>query len=334
MQLEAALAMDPGHFEARQDLIRVYERAGRRAEAAGEYKKLGHAQEAAGDPEGALESYGRASALVPYDIEALERMVAIHDARGERKDFMRAGLRLAEALSTQSMLEETLEVYKRLLAQDEQSVVLREAIAATYIKMHESKLAARELIVLAQRAWDREEYDRALHYYRNVLAVDRDCEEASLRIEEIEHSRLRTKSRRRRRRVTFTLLGLVLGSVLWQGTREWLAAEALHTASRAALTGLVQRQAEEAVAEAMEAYARVPHEFPWTVGAERAEDTVRALLLDQLTSIRTQAHIDPDAAERRLRRLSRVRWPDDLKRLWSQGRDQAIEDIARIRDAD
>lgn len=329
-QLEAALAMEPAHLEARHELIRLYERAGKRAEASGEYKRLGRAQEAALDPKGALESYGKATALVPYDIEALERIAAIHE-QGDAKEYMRAGLRLAEALSTQSLLDEALEVYKKLLAHDQESVILRESLAATYIKLHESKLAARELLFLAQRAWDKKDFDRALNYYRNILAVDRDCEEAAKRIEEIERTRHVTRGRRRRRRVAFTLLGLLLGFGLWQGTREWFAAEALHEAARAALGGLVHRRAEDAVAEAIEAYSRVPHEFPWTVGADRADETVRGLLLDQLASIRAEAQEDPNAAEKRLRRLSRVKWPDDVKRLWAEGRDRALEDIARTR---
>ncbi len=329
-QLEAALTMDPSHLEARHELIRLYERAGRRAEASGEYKRLGRAQEAAGDPQGALESYAKATALVPYDVEALERIAAIHEA-GDAKEHMRAGLRLAEALSTQSLLDEALEVYKKLLAIDQESVILRESLAATYIKLHESKLAARELLFLAQRAWDKKDFDRALNYYRNVLAVDRDCEEAAKRIEEIERTRHTARGRRRRRRVAFTLLGLLLGGGLWQGSREWFAAEALHEASRAALGGLVRRRADDAVAEAIEAYARLPQEFPWTVGASRAEETVRALLLDQLASIRLEAQEDPSAAETRLRRLSRVKWPDEVKRLWTEGRDRALEDIAKNR---
>jgi tetratricopeptide (TPR) repeat protein len=328
--LEAALAMDPAHLEARHELIRLYERTGKRPEAAGEYKRLGQSQEAAGDPQGALESYGKASGLVPYDVEALERIAAIHE-KGDGKEYMRAGLRLAEALSTQSLLEEALAVYKKLLSHDQESVVLRESIAATYIKLHESKPAARELIFLAQRAWDREEFDRALHYYRNVLAVDRDHEEARKRITEIEQTRLSARGRRRRRRAAFTFFALLFGALLWQGTREWFATEALYEAGRAALTGITRRHTEDVAAEAIEAYARVPYEFPWTVAGGRAEDTVRALLLDQLASIRAEAHGDADTAEKRLRRLSRVKWPGDVRRLWSEGRDGALDDITRSR---
>ena len=328
--LEAALAMDPAHLEARHELIRLYERTGRRAEAANEYKRLGQAQESAGDPKGALESYAKATGLVPYDVEALERVANIHE-HGDPKEYMRAGLRLAEAFSTQSLLDEALEVYKKLLASDQESVVLRESLAATYIKLHEAKPAAKELLFLAQRAWDKKDIDRALNYYRNILAVDRDCDEAAKRIEEIERTRHDARGRRRRRRIGFTLLGLLLGAGLWQGTREWFAAEALHEAARAALGGLVRRHADDAVAEAIEAYARVPHEFPWTTGADRAEEIVRGLLLDQLASIRTQARDDAEAADTRLRRLSRVKWPDDVKRLWAEGRDRALEDIARNR---
>ncbi|HEX5138237.1 MAG TPA: DUF4388 domain-containing protein [Planctomycetota bacterium] len=333
-QLEAALAMDPTHLEARQELIRLYERAGRRAEAAGEYKRLGQAQEAAGDPVGALESYGKATGLVPYDVEALERIAAIHEAKKDVKEAMRAGLRLAEALSTQSLLDEALEVYKRLLANDQESVVLRESLAATYIKLHESKLAARELLFLAQRAWDKKDFDRALNYYRNTLAVDRECEEAAKRIAEIERTRHVSRGRRRRRRAAFTTFTLVFCCGLWQGTREWFAAESMQEASRAALAGLVHHDTNDVLVEAIEAYARVIREFPWTVHADRAGETVRGLLLDQMASIRVEAQQEPAEAEKRLRRLARVRWPDDLKGLWAEGRDRALAEIAKNRSGD
>jgi len=244
---------------------------------------------------------------------------------------MRAGLRLAEALSTQSLLDDALEVYKRLLATDQESVVLRESLAATYIKLHESKLAARELLFLARRAWDKKDFDRALNYYRNTLAVDRDCEEAAKRIEEIEHTRHASRGRRRRRRAAFMFFALLISCGLWQGSREWFAAEALQEAARAALGGLVRRDANEVVVEAIEAYARVDREFPWTIHAERAGETVRGLLLDQMASIRVEAQQEPADAEKRLRRLARVKWPEELKSLWAEGRDRALAEIAKNR---
>jgi tetratricopeptide (TPR) repeat protein len=329
--LESALQMDGTDLDVRTELVLLYERAGRRTEAANEYKRLGRAQEEGGDLDGALESYGRAAALVPYEADALERIVNIHDARGDKGAFMRAGLRLAEALSTQALLEEALDVYRRLLDQDRNSIVLRESIAATYIKLHESKKAAKELLQLAQSAWEKQKFDRALHYYRNVLAVDRDCEEAALRIEEIERGRAQMRRRASRRRIVVMLTALVCGLAFWQGTREWFAQAALHEAAHVTFNGLPRRDIDDSMIDAVALYAAVHREHPFTFAGAQAEETVRDLLLSELERIRETAVDTPDEAERLVRRLSSVRWPPKVKRLWGDSRDLMLETIAARR---
>ncbi|MHC4548025.1 MAG: DUF4388 domain-containing protein [Planctomycetota bacterium] len=331
--LEAALEMDGANLEVRRELVRLYERGGRRTEAANQYKRLGRAQEDNGDLDGALESYGRAAALVPYEADALERIVDIHDARGDKGEFMRAGLRLAEALSTQALQEEALEVYRRLLEQDQDSVVLRESIAATYIKLHETKMAARELQVLAQAAWQAQEFDRALHYYRNVLAVDRECEEAALRIEEIERGRAQKRRRASRRRIVVTLTAFVLCFGFWQGSREWVAQEALHEAARVTFNGMPRRKVDDSLIDAVALYANVIHEHPYTMASLQARETVRALLLSELERVRAIAVEDPDEAERLIHRLSSVRWPADIRSLWIDARALMLETTAARRAA-
>jgi len=329
--LESALQMDGSNLEVREELVLLYERAGRRTEAANEYKRLGRAQEESGDLDSALESYGRAAALVPYEADALERIVNIHDARGDKGAFMRAGLRLAEALSTQALLEEALEVYRRLLEQDGNSVVLRESIAATYIKLHESGKAAKELLQLAQSAWQQQKFDRALHYYRNVLAVDRDCDEAALRIEEIERGRAQMRRRASRRRIVIMLATLAFGLTFWQGSREWFAQAALHRAAHVTFNGLPRRNVDDSMVDAATLYADVHREHPFTFAGALAEETVRDLLLSEMERLRETVEEDPDETERLVRRLSSVRWPAGVKRLWADSRDLMLETIAARR---
>ncbi|MHC4133999.1 MAG: DUF4388 domain-containing protein [Planctomycetota bacterium] len=331
--LESALQMDGSDLDLREELVLLYERAGRRTEAANEYKRLGRAQEESGDLDGALKSYGRAAALVPYEAAALERIVNIHDARGDKGAFMRAGLRLAEALSTQALLEEALDVYRRLLDQDKDSVVLRESVAATYIKLHESKKAAKELLRLAQSAWQQQKFDRALHYYRNVLAVDRDCEEAALRIEEIERGRAQMRRRASRRRIVVMLSALVVGLAFWQGSREWFAQAALHEAAHVTFSGLPRRGIDDSMVDAIAVYAEVRREHPYTFAGALAEETVRELLLSELERMRETAQQDADETERLVRRLSSVRWPRNVRRLWGDSRDLMLETIAARRAA-
>ena len=329
--LESALQMDGSNLEVREELVLLYERAGRRTEAANEYKRLGRAQAESGDLDSALESYGRAAALVPYEADALERIVNIHDARGDKGAFMRAGLRLAEALSTQALLEEALEVYRRLLEQDGNSVVLRESIAATYIKLHESGKAAKELLQLAQSAWQQQKFDRALHYYRNVLAVDRDCDEAALRIEEIERGRAQMRRRASRRRIIVMLATLAFGLTFWQGSREWFAQASLHRAAHVTFNGLPRRNIDDSMVDAATLYSDVHREHPFTFAGALAEETVRDLLLSEMERLRETVEEDPDEAERLVRRLSSVRWPAGVKRLWADSRDLMLETIAARR---
>ena len=72
-------------------------------------------------------------------------------------------------------------------------------------------------------------------------------------------------------------------------------------------------------------------EHPFTFAGALAEETVRDLLLSELERIRETSVEDPDEAERLVRRLSSVRWPSKVKRLWGDSRDLMLETIAARR---
>jgi len=326
--LEAALAMGGPGADIRSELVRLYQRSGRSNDAAKEFKRLGRIHEEKGDLDTALESYERAAELVPYDVDVLQRVAEIHDARGEREAFMRAGLRLAEALSSQRLHEECLEVYRRLLELDRESVLLREAIASTYTKMHEPKMAARELLFLAKDAWKRSDFERAVHYYRNVLAVDHDCTEAKERIEEIEERRQSRHRRSVRRRILAAVAALLGGLAIWQGVREWHAQAALNDAAARALSGLPHRPLADTLIEGVAEYAAIVRRYPSTRGAAHAEEAARALLVDTVGWIRRTAASDPEEASRLLARLGRIRLPDSVHGFWHDARDELLEEIA------
>ncbi len=326
--LESALEREAGDLDSRRELVRLFERSGRKNEAARELKRLAYAHEERGDLDAAKDAYERASVLVPYDTDTIERIVAIHDGRGDKSEFMKAGRRLAEAYASQGMHEESLEVYQRLLARDEESYALREALAATYVKLHEPKQAARELLVLARRAWGRNSWDRALDYYRNVLAVDRECAEATDRVAEIESGRVRQLRTRRRRRIALAACSVLLGLLGWQLSREWCAQDALAAAARAGTCGLAQDPSDESLILTLGNHAAVARDFPWTRAAGHAEETAGALLMEQLQRIQITLARKPDLAEQRLRRLAEVRLPRDLADLWRAERDRLLVEIA------
>jgi len=333
--LESALEREAGDLDARKDLVRLYERAGRKMDAAREHKRLAFALQEMGDQEASLESYERAAALVPYDTDTLEKILEIHDARGDRADFMKSGRRLAEALSAQGLHEDALGIYRRLLEQDEQNISLREALATVYIKLHEPKKAAAELLSLAKRAFARGEFDNALHYYRNVIAVDRGCQEAAQRIEQIESGRARERRRARRRRVLSAVFAVLVGAGCWQAAREWEANEALYRASRAAISAVTQDQDERAPVRAIALYCQVAADFPWTSGEAAAEEAAFALLLDQLRRLRlsTDAVLDRAArarAQEIAAEIDKLPLPKAALEVWQSARDTLLERVTGV----
>jgi len=326
--LEAAVEMgceDPG---IALDLARLYQRGARPKDAAGQFTRGGREQERKGDMDGALESYEHAAALVPYETGALERIVEIHRDRGAKTELFDAGLRLAEALAANGRLEESLEIYHGLLASDEQNVRLRKAVAATYIKLHEPDRAAGELTLLADRAWQAEDYERALHYYRSVLAVKHDSPKAAQRVEVLERGELWERRKVRRKRTLLAVATLLLGLFVWQASREWSARRALHEAAHASLLEVGSKGADASLIDAIARYSEICEDYAFTRGARDAEDAARSLLMDEIHRIRYALPRDPEQAEALLRHLERVRLPEALQPLWRNARDPLLDELA------
>ena len=289
-----------------QQLVDLYENAGRLHDAAESCKRLAEAMEARGDVQGATEAYARSLRHAPHDVEAHERITAIHDARGDRRAAHEAGRRLAETHASQGRNSEALVVLQDLLARSPGDIGLREAIAATYIKMHEPQNAAQELLSLAESASAANGYHRALHYYRSVLAVDRSCSVAAACIDEMEADRAKVRRRARRRRVVCGFAALILALGTWQGARELFAQEALNNAARAT--------AGRDAATTLEHYSHVTRAYPMTLGARHAEELLRAIVLEELHRSRRSG--DADA----LKKLRRINLPDEIKDLWRNAR--------------
>jgi len=330
--LEAALEREDGDLETRRELARLYERAGRKEDAAREHKRLAFAQAEKGDLDAALEAYSRAAELLPHDTAALEKIAEIHDARGDRAAHLKAGRRLGEALVQSAMYEQALPVYKRLTQEDPQNASLRAALAAVFVKLHEPKKAASELLDLADACYARGSYEEALLQYRNALAIDRACTKAGERIEEIESGAVRARGLARRRRFFAVGLTLVLSLLTWQLAREWIGRGALIEAGSAARTGLAAGRRVPAQT-VLRAYIHVVKDFPYTRAASRAQEEARGLLLEELLHLGSLAAIDFSAAEREIRRLDDPPppFPDELRRIWADGRDRILRSISQGR---
>jgi tetratricopeptide (TPR) repeat protein len=331
--LEAALEREGGDLETRRELARLYERAGKKEDAAREQKKLAFALQERGDLDGALEGYERASALLPYDTSTLEKIAEIHDSRGDRAQFLKAGRRLAEQLAAQALYDQALQVYKRLVNQEPSNAQFRATIATLYVKLHEPKKAAAELMELADECFARREYDDALHYYRNVVAVDRSNARAAERIRDIESGAVRRAQRARRQRLVLAAVSLVAALSTWQLAREWMAQNALGEAAKASAQGALFGRRPSSLF-VLRAFGTVASDYPYTRAASWAREVSRNLVMEELLRIGAIAARDHEAAAREIRNLDahseQVCFPDDIRRIWTEGRDRILRSIDRI----
>ena len=239
-RLQVALELDPDDLETRVELVRLYERAGRKYDAAREQVKLAEAQAERGDMEGALASYERAAVLAPDDLDILERILGLHEGRGEKAHALKIGRRLAEALAAQGCFEDALPLYERLLKSNEGNLSLRESFAGCLVKLDEPKKATKHLNVVADDAFDRGDLKTALRYYRRVVDLDEKNKRATAQIRLIESGEIEARVARRRR-----TMWMLVGLVLLAGTgvqllREWSAQGALHATQQEVVITLMR----------------------------------------------------------------------------------------------
>ncbi|MCZ6572706.1 MAG: DUF4388 domain-containing protein [Planctomycetota bacterium] len=319
--LEAAAgrceSLDP---ELSQELLKLYERSGRKADASRVYMNLAADYSQRGDLDAAHDAYVRAAELVPQAAEPLRRIVEVFAARAQHKPMRKVGIRLAELFAGKRQYEDAVASYRYLLEHLNKDVELNEAIAKLYGRMHEPERAVDELMPLADFAYIAGRHDEALRLYRTVLAYDRTNERARDRMEMIESGASRLRKSTRRRRIAAVVLGIVLGLGAWQGAREWFAQEAFQVGVRAAL---FERTAEGdgcVPGGAAYHYALMCQDFPRTQGARKAEELLQHILLNQLARLRTLAATDRQATVDALNELDRVPWPDEVGRLWLDGR--------------
>jgi len=333
-RLEVCLEIEPDNVDACRELVRLYERSGRKYDAAKELTKLAALQNDRGDLQGALESYERAGVLAPKDLDVLERIFEMHTTLGNASQAVRTGRRLAEALVAAEAYEDALPFYERLLKGNERNAGLRESLAGCLLELGDGAQAAQHLLVVADRAYAQGEFEQALKFYRRVVQADPACGLAKERVEEIESGAARARQRFRKRHRLMVGVGLLLGLVLLQASREWFAQGALHTAQHAAVTALSRDHSDQPRLMVMHGYADVCNAYPWTRGAAEAAETLHALLLLEVARLTTAvedaakatttAEIDFSLgrARKMLRGLERVAFPEDSRAHWERARDR------------
>ncbi|MHC4578542.1 MAG: DUF4388 domain-containing protein [Planctomycetota bacterium] len=343
-RLEVALTLDPDDLDTRRELVRLYERAGRKYDAAREQVKLAEEQQARGDLDGALESFERANVLAPGDLDILEKILSLHEARGEQARAVKVGRRLAETLVAQEMYEDALPLYERLLENHESNVSLRESLANCLVKLKQNKPAAKHLLLLAGRAYDKKAFDVALKYYRRVVAIDAKNKEAAERVQEIESGAAEARRARKRRwlfRLGFAGLATL---VVFQGLREWNAQSSLMEAAHAAARDLTKDNGDRTRADVLTRYAAICADHPFTRSGTAARDTVRELLDAEVARMNdwvqniaaAQTTIDVEyrlgRTEKLLKQLDAIPYPAEVLPAWEESRDRLRRRIAQLLD--
>jgi tetratricopeptide (TPR) repeat protein len=341
-RLEMALRLDNGDLDARRELVRLHERAGRKLDAAAELVKVAVLQNERGDVQGALESYERAGVLAPKDLDVLERIFEMHDSLGNTVQAVKAGRRLAESLVAADMPEDALPLYERLLRNNERNAALRESLAQCLLLNGDAKGAAQHVIVVADRMYDQGEFDVALKYYRRILAIDGANEHAKERAAEIDSGAARARLRFRKRRRAMVLLGVALGAALLQGAREWFAQGALHTAQHASVGALSRDNADDARVDAVSRYVDVTTAYPFTRGAVQARETIETLLLAEVERLnealrraqraQTTAELEYSLlrGKKLLARLDELDYDETTRANWEASRDDLRTTIAAL----
>lgn len=341
-RLEVALKLDPSDLATRAELVLLHERAGRMYDAARELVKTAEMQVERGDLDGALESYERASVLAPQDLDILERILGIHEQRGDQTRVLRIGRRLAEALVQQKMYEDALPLYERLLKSNEGNTALQEALAQVRLALKEPKKAATHLLAVADAAYERNDFRAARRTYRQVLEADERNARAKERLQEIESGEAQARLDRRRRWRRMLAYGVIAAGLVYLGLREWYAQGALNTTHNATVTVFARDNGDRARADALKQYADTARAYPYTHTATLARETVHTLLLAEIASIdgwlaqapvaRNTAEIDLTLhrAEQHLKRLDGIGYEGPTKSLWEESRDRLRSRIAKL----
>jgi tetratricopeptide (TPR) repeat protein len=341
-RLEVALKLDPADLATRGELVLLHERAGRMYDAAKELVKTAGMQIERGDLDGALESFERASVLAPQDLDILERILRLHEQRGDQPRALRVGRRLAEALVQQKMYEDALPLYERLLKSNEGNTALQEAIAQVRLALNEPKKAAAHLIAVGDAAFERNDFRAARRAYQQVLEADARNAKAKERLQEIESGEAQARLDRRRRWKRLLVYGVLAAGLVYLGVREWVAQDALDRVHNANVAALSRDNTERARADALKRYAEVEREYPFTHTASLAGETVHGLLLAEVARIDlwlahaqdagTTAEIEMTLgrAESQLRRLDEIPYDGATKAVWEEDRDRLRSRIAKL----
>lgn len=286
----------------------------------------------AGDREGAAARLAEARALLPTDLQARERLVALTIGQDAVAlpgfDGMAEGKELVELLTAFGDIQRVRDLLEQLLVVAPDDPDLKKALVNVHLKAGDQKRVIELYESIAADLVRQQKPLEAIAYLQKILLIDRNRADVNERVRKLYE--FDENTRRRSRAVgalsfAFALL-IALGAAYW-----WYDEKA------AAAYGAIdvrQQLAAEDFAGAHSAYAEFTAAWPFTTSVAKAETELAAIATqrDVHDARRTAAAQQKERERKALREAYLQDWARH-RTLFSEGNaEESMAALARVRD--
>jgi tetratricopeptide (TPR) repeat protein len=175
--LQSVLSLDPLHFEARKELVSVFTALDDSKLAAHHLRQLAETALTKGEVAGAISAFQQLLEI-SADPTFEERLAQIYESQGDVVKALSSFQSLVGRYRAEERWEEAARVTERIVELDPNQLGDREALIALYQRLGHTGQAVEQQFQLARRYQERNETERAISLYEEVLKFQIDNQEA------------------------------------------------------------------------------------------------------------------------------------------------------------
>lgn len=175
--LQSVLSLDPLHFEARKELVSVFTALDDSKLAAHHLRQLAETALTKGEVQGAISAFQQLLEI-SADPTFEERLAQIYESQGDVEKALASFQSLVGRYRAEERWEEAARVTERIVELDPNMLEDREALIALYQRLGHGQQAVEQQFQLARRYQERNELERAISLYEEVLRYQVDNHEA------------------------------------------------------------------------------------------------------------------------------------------------------------
>jgi tetratricopeptide (TPR) repeat protein len=175
--LQSVLSLDPLHFEARKELVSVFTALDESKLAAHHLRQLAETALTKGEVEGAIQAFQQLLEI-SADPTFEERLAQIYESQGDVAKALSSFQSLVGRYRAEERWEEAARVTERIVELDPDQLQDREALIELYQRLGQPQQAVEQQFQLARRYQERNDIERAVGLYEEVLKVQTDNHEA------------------------------------------------------------------------------------------------------------------------------------------------------------